>query len=128
MSHLTSTSSNSSDESVDLCNAMDLDSEDDDIVLENEANLSATLLKQVIPKWKGDPSPLFVALAEPEFGGPDVNNMLLIPPNQFSATLGNMPLIYLKGRSEKTGAHIYGKAEFQNPGGSMKDRAALGVC
>jgi cysteine synthase A len=35
--------------------------------------------------------------------------------------------IYLKTISEKTGCHIYGKAEFQNPGGSVKDRAALGV-
>lgn len=35
--------------------------------------------------------------------------------------------IYLKGLSERTGAHIFGKAEFQNPGGSVKDRAALGV-
>jgi len=33
----------------------------------------------------------------------------------------------LKGLSERTGSHIYGKAEFQNPGGSVKDRAALGV-
>jgi cysteine synthase A len=29
--------------------------------------------------------------------------------------------------SEKTGCHIYGKAEFQNPGGSVKDRAALAL-
>ncbi|KAF9071144.1 tryptophan synthase beta subunit-like PLP-dependent enzyme [Rhodocollybia butyracea] len=45
----------------------------------------------------------------------------------FTGALGNTPLIYLKGLSEKTGSHIYGKAEFQNPGGSVKDRAALGV-
>lgn len=35
--------------------------------------------------------------------------------------------IYLKGLSEKSGSKIYGKAEFQNPGGSVKDRAALGI-
>ncbi|KAG6821008.1 hypothetical protein H0H93_008637, partial [Arthromyces matolae] len=35
--------------------------------------------------------------------------------------------IYLKTLSEQTGCKIYGKAEFQNPGGSVKDRAALGV-
>jgi cysteine synthase len=35
--------------------------------------------------------------------------------------------IYLKGLSKKTGSKIYGKAEFQNPGGSVKDRAALGI-
>ncbi|KAF9263432.1 cysteine synthase [Marasmius fiardii PR-910] len=45
----------------------------------------------------------------------------------FVGALGNTPLIYLRGLSEKTGCHIYGKAEFQNPGGSVKDRAALGV-
>jgi len=33
----------------------------------------------------------------------------------------------LKRLSEKTGSQIFGKAEFQNPGGSVKDRAALGV-
>ncbi|KAF9478643.1 pyridoxal phosphate-dependent enzyme, beta subunit [Pholiota conissans] len=45
----------------------------------------------------------------------------------FNGAVGNTPLIYLKGLSEKTGSHIYGKAEFQNPGGSVKDRAALGL-
>ena len=35
--------------------------------------------------------------------------------------------IRLKKLSEKTGCNIVGKAEFQNPGGSVKDRAALGV-
>lgn len=35
--------------------------------------------------------------------------------------------IHLKKLSEKTGCNIIGKAEFQNPGGSVKDRAALGV-
>lgn len=45
----------------------------------------------------------------------------------FTAAVGNTPLIYLKRLSEETGSHIFGKAEFQNPGGSVKDRAALGV-
>ncbi|KAF8159535.1 cysteine synthase [Crassisporium funariophilum] len=45
----------------------------------------------------------------------------------FDGAVGNTPLIYLKGLSEKSGSHIYGKAEFQNPGGSVKDRAALGL-
>lgn len=45
----------------------------------------------------------------------------------FTGAVGNTPLIYLKGISEKIGSKIYGKAEFQNPGGSVKDRAALGV-
>ncbi|MGB0958661.1 MAG: cysteine synthase A [Halocynthiibacter sp.] len=39
--------------------------------------------------------------------------------------IGNTPLIRLKGPSEATGCDIYGKAEFMNPGQSVKDRAAL---
>ncbi len=39
--------------------------------------------------------------------------------------IGNTPLIRLKGPSELTGCDIYGKAEFMNPGQSVKDRAAL---
>ena len=41
--------------------------------------------------------------------------------------IGNTPLIYLRQISELTGCAIYGKAEFMNPGGSIKDRAALGI-
>ena len=41
--------------------------------------------------------------------------------------IGNTPLIKLKYPSELTGCNIYGKAEFLNPGGSVKDRAALGI-
>ncbi|MDB5566722.1 MAG: Pyridoxal-5-phosphate-dependent enzyme beta subunit, partial [Tardiphaga sp.] len=39
--------------------------------------------------------------------------------------IGNTPLIRLKRASELTGCNILGKAEFMNPGGSVKDRAAL---
>jgi cysteine synthase len=39
--------------------------------------------------------------------------------------IGNTPLIRLRKVSEQTGCTILGKAEFQNPGGSVKDRAAL---
>jgi cysteine synthase len=39
--------------------------------------------------------------------------------------IGNTPLIHLKDASEKTGCEILGKAEFLNPGQSVKDRAAL---
>lgn len=39
--------------------------------------------------------------------------------------IGNTPLIRLKGASEATGCEILGKAEFLNPGQSVKDRAAL---
>ncbi|MHA6266658.1 cysteine synthase A [Aliiroseovarius sp. CAU 1755] len=41
------------------------------------------------------------------------------------ATVGNTPLIRLKAASEATGCEILGKAEFMNPGQSVKDRAAL---
>lgn len=40
-------------------------------------------------------------------------------------TIGNTPLIHLKKASEMTGCTILGKAEFMNPGQSVKDRAAL---
>ena len=39
--------------------------------------------------------------------------------------VGNTPLIRLRRLSELTGCEILGKAEFMNPGGSVKDRAAL---
>ncbi|MGD8340856.1 MAG: cysteine synthase A [Gammaproteobacteria bacterium] len=42
----------------------------------------------------------------------------------FVATVGNTPLIKLRKASEATGCTILGKAEFLNPGGSVKDRAA----
>lgn len=41
--------------------------------------------------------------------------------------IGHTPLLYLREVSEQTGCHIYGKAEFMNPGGSVKDRTALGI-
>ncbi|HZC82038.1 MAG TPA: cysteine synthase A, partial [Nitrospiraceae bacterium] len=41
--------------------------------------------------------------------------------------VGNTPLIRLRRLSELTGCEILGKAEFMNPGGSVKDRAALGI-
>ncbi|MEO1563931.1 MAG: cysteine synthase A [Pseudomonadota bacterium] len=43
------------------------------------------------------------------------------------AAVGNTPLIKLKKASEMTGCDIYGKAEFMNPGQSVKDRAALSI-
>ena len=43
----------------------------------------------------------------------------------FCGTIGNTPLIELRRVSERTGCTILGKAEFMNPGGSVKDRAAL---
>ncbi len=42
-------------------------------------------------------------------------------------TIGHTPLIRLRRASESTGCEILGKAEFMNPGGSVKDRAARGI-
>jgi cysteine synthase len=45
----------------------------------------------------------------------------------FVGAVGNTPLIRLKRASEETGCEILGKAEFMNPGGSVKDRAACEI-
>lgn len=45
----------------------------------------------------------------------------------FIGSIGNTPLIRLRGPSEATGCEILGKAEFLNPGGSVKDRAAIAI-
>src|SRR5512139_822265 len=45
----------------------------------------------------------------------------------FSDTIGHTPLIRLNSFSDETGCEILGKAEFLNPGGSVKDRAARGI-
>lgn len=47
--------------------------------------------------------------------------------NGFIGAIGNTPLIRLEGPSKATGCEILGKAEFLNPGGSVKDRAALAI-
>ncbi|CEI89726.1 Putative Cysteine synthase [Rhizopus microsporus] len=47
--------------------------------------------------------------------------------NGFIGAIGNTPLIRLNRLSEETGSEILAKAEFMNPGGSVKDRAALYV-
>ena len=47
--------------------------------------------------------------------------------NGLAAAIGNTPLIPLRRASEATGCTILGKAEFMNPGGSVKDRAALAI-
>ena len=45
----------------------------------------------------------------------------------FLDLVGNTPLIKLRAASKLTGCEIYGKAEFSNPGGSVKDRAAKAI-
>ncbi len=47
--------------------------------------------------------------------------------NGLIEAIGNTPLIRLRKASEMTGCEILGKAEFMNPGGSVKDRAALAI-
>ena len=47
--------------------------------------------------------------------------------NNFVEAIGNTPLIRLNGPSKETSCNILGKAEFLNPGGSVKDRAALAI-
>src|SRR5687768_2409533 len=47
--------------------------------------------------------------------------------NGFAGTIGDTPLIRLRALSEETGCEILGKAEFMNPGGSVKDRAARAI-
>ncbi len=47
--------------------------------------------------------------------------------NGFSGSIGNTPLIRLNSFSTETGCEILGKAEFLNPGGSVKDRAARAI-
>ena len=47
--------------------------------------------------------------------------------NNFIEGVGNTPLVKLQAASKITGCNIYGKAEYLNPGGSVKDRAALAL-
>ena len=47
--------------------------------------------------------------------------------NSFIEGIGNTTLIKLKAASKITGCNIYGMAEYLNPGGSVKDRAALAL-
>lgn len=48
-------------------------------------------------------------------------------PRSVIDLIGNTPLLRLRRASEMTGCEIYGKCEFLNPGGSIKDRAALAI-
>ena len=47
--------------------------------------------------------------------------------SDFIDAIGNTPLVRLRGVSELTGCDILGKAEYANPGGSIKDRAAWAI-
>jgi cysteine synthase A len=52
---------------------------------------------------------------------------MMKPVRDVVAAIGRTPLITLRAASEATGCTILGKAEFMNPGGSVKDRAALAI-
>ena len=53
--------------------------------------------------------------------------MSVRPARSVIDLIGDTPLLRLNKVSDKTGCEILGKAEFMNPGGSVKDRAALGI-
>ena len=61
--------------------------------------------------------------------GPPSLHVTVAPPvaDDLAAAIGNTPLIRLRRASAATGCTILGKAEFMNPGGSVKDRAALAI-
>ncbi|KAL1588447.1 Cysteine synthase 1 [Cladosporium halotolerans] len=59
--------------------------------------------------------------------GVEISKAQRVAQDGFVSAIGNTPLIRLKTLSQQTGCEILGKAEFQNPGGSVKDRAALYV-
>ena len=57
-------------------------------------------------------------------------SMVSVPPPvaaDLATAIGNTPLIRLRRASDATGCNILGKAEFMNPGGSVKDRAGLAI-
>ncbi len=59
---------------------------------------------------------------------PSFSDMNAIPVRERSLDLiGNTPLVLLEGPSAEAGCEIWGKCEFLNPGGSVKDRAALAI-
>ncbi|CEJ43198.1 Pyridoxal-5'-phosphate-dependent enzyme, beta sub unit [Umezakia ovalisporum] len=59
------------------------------------------------------------------FHRPELRKIKMDIKNGFVGSIGNTPLIRLNSFSQETGCEILGKAEFLNPGGSVKDRAAL---
>ena len=57
----------------------------------------------------------------------DHPNPAIATVDGFAGAVGHTPLIRLRRASEATGCDILGKAEFMQPGGSVNDRAALGI-
>ncbi|CAK7231290.1 Cysteine synthase 1 [Sporothrix curviconia] len=71
-------------------------------------------------------APVVAAANPPSQHTLDVSSALGVVDG-FVGAIGNTPLVRLRHLSEQTGCEILGKAEFANPGGSVKDRAALYV-
>ena len=88
----------------------------------------AAVLQPVLRRAKGllsisyNSSPLAISKQIRDYSRHVVKNNVY---NGFKGTVGNTPLIKLNSLSELTGCDIMVKAEFLNPGGSVKDRAAL---
>lgn len=84
--------------------------------------ISITLTTQslLLPRTNPSPPPKrkSVSLLDPSLNTEDIRNGL-------EECIGNTPLIRLKCLSDATGCEILGKAEFLEPGGSIKDRVAL---
>lgn len=69
-----------------------------------------------------------MTVARRTIGAPEASRRDALDTRQdLAAAIGRTPLIRLRGASALTGCAIYGKAEFANPGGSIKDRTALGL-
>ncbi|KAL2271811.1 hypothetical protein VTJ83DRAFT_1182 [Remersonia thermophila] len=77
---------------------------------------SARRLAGVAASAAAEPSPHLIAVAKAQGVA-----------RGLTGAIGNTPLIRLNRISEQTGCEVLGKAEFMNPGGSVKDRAALYV-
>ena len=68
-------------------------------------------------------------------GAPDLESLVPCPrdipicltPSNVIDAIGNTPLMLMKGASEETGCQIFAKAEYLNPGGSIKDRIAKSI-
>ena len=60
-------------------------------------------------------------------GQPSSDRMTALAAPSALDLIGNTPLVLLKGPSEAAGCEIWGKCEFNNPGASVKDRAALWI-
>ncbi|THX14909.1 cysteine synthase [Aureobasidium pullulans] len=73
------------------------------------------------------PAESVAQMEAPQLHGVEISKVQRIAQDGFIDAIGKTPLIRMKKLSEETGCNVLGKAEFQNPGGSVKDRAALYV-